>query len=140
VLRYIVQHHVNLICSILNIVVPTVNNEQYEESEIGTELYLIDTLKAHLCLQTLIRSQERVSQIFQNVEQYILCISIALVIHSLCVSVACCCQSLAQQALMGTINSSVQAVQQAQADLRYVDNLPPLGHDLVSLPPTYDTG
>ncbi|XP_056272061.1 talin-2-like isoform X2 [Pseudoliparis swirei] len=40
--------------------------------------------------------------------------------------------SLAQQALMGTINSSVQAVQQAQADLRYVDNLPPLGHDLAS--------
>ncbi|XP_029288852.1 talin-2 isoform X4 [Cottoperca gobio] len=40
--------------------------------------------------------------------------------------------SLAQQALMGTINSSMQAVQQAQADLRYVDNLPPLGHDLAS--------
>uniref|UniRef100_A0A8C2WQL3 Talin 2 n=1 Tax=Cyclopterus lumpus TaxID=8103 RepID=A0A8C2WQL3_CYCLU len=40
--------------------------------------------------------------------------------------------SLAQQALMGTINSSVQAVQQAQTDLRYVDNLPPLGHDLAS--------
>uniref|UniRef100_A0A8C9Z334 Talin 2 n=1 Tax=Sander lucioperca TaxID=283035 RepID=A0A8C9Z334_SANLU len=40
--------------------------------------------------------------------------------------------SLAQQALMGTINSSMQAVQQAQADLGYVDNLPPLGHDLAS--------
>lgn len=33
---------------------------------------------------------------------------------------------------MGTINSSMQAVQQAQADLGHVDNLPPLGHDLVS--------
>lgn len=32
---------------------------------------------------------------------------------------------------MGTINSSMQAVQQAQADLGYVDNPPPLGHDLV---------
>ncbi|XP_077954055.1 talin-2-like isoform X3 [Gasterosteus aculeatus] len=41
-------------------------------------------------------------------------------------------QSLAQQALMGTINSSMQAVQQAQADLGYVDNLPPLGRDLAS--------
>uniref|UniRef100_H2LUI2 Talin 2 n=1 Tax=Oryzias latipes TaxID=8090 RepID=H2LUI2_ORYLA len=40
--------------------------------------------------------------------------------------------SLAQQALMGTINSSMQAVQQAQADLGHVDNLPPLGHDLAS--------
>ncbi|XP_077954056.1 talin-2-like isoform X4 [Gasterosteus aculeatus] len=40
--------------------------------------------------------------------------------------------SLAQQALMGTINSSMQAVQQAQADLGYVDNLPPLGRDLAS--------
>ncbi|KAM9351715.1 talin-2 [Symphorus nematophorus] len=40
--------------------------------------------------------------------------------------------SLAQQALMGTINSSMQAVQQAQADLGYVDNPPPLGHDLAS--------
>lgn len=38
---------------------------------------------------------------------------------------------------MGTINSSMQAVQQAQADLGYVDNLPPLGHDLVSLLSTY---
>lgn len=34
---------------------------------------------------------------------------------------------------MGTINSSMQAVQQAQADLGYADNPPPLGHDLVSL-------
>ncbi|KAI4825674.1 hypothetical protein KUCAC02_021350, partial [Chaenocephalus aceratus] len=40
--------------------------------------------------------------------------------------------SLAQQALMGTINSSMQAVQQAQTDLGYIDNLPPLGHDLAS--------
>uniref|UniRef100_A0A3Q0QVH0 Talin 2 n=1 Tax=Amphilophus citrinellus TaxID=61819 RepID=A0A3Q0QVH0_AMPCI len=40
--------------------------------------------------------------------------------------------SLAQQALIGTINSSMQAVQQAQADLGHVDNLPPLGHDLAS--------
>uniref|UniRef100_A0A671Y6S6 Talin 2 n=1 Tax=Sparus aurata TaxID=8175 RepID=A0A671Y6S6_SPAAU len=40
--------------------------------------------------------------------------------------------SLAQQALMGTINSSMQAVQQAQADLGYVDNPPPLGRDLAS--------
>ncbi|KAF7669193.1 hypothetical protein LDENG_00230790, partial [Lucifuga dentata] len=40
--------------------------------------------------------------------------------------------SLAQQALMGTINSSMQAVQQAQTDLGHVDNLPPLGHDLAS--------
>uniref|UniRef100_A0A7N8XY74 Talin 2 n=1 Tax=Mastacembelus armatus TaxID=205130 RepID=A0A7N8XY74_9TELE len=40
--------------------------------------------------------------------------------------------SLAQQALMGTINSSMQAVQKAQADLGHVDNLPPLGHDLAS--------
>ncbi|XP_068595910.1 talin-2 [Brachionichthys hirsutus] len=40
--------------------------------------------------------------------------------------------SLAQQALMGTINSSMQAVQQAQADLGYVDTPPPLGHDLAS--------
>uniref|UniRef100_A0A3Q3JC77 FERM domain-containing protein n=1 Tax=Monopterus albus TaxID=43700 RepID=A0A3Q3JC77_MONAL len=40
--------------------------------------------------------------------------------------------SLAQQALMGTINSSMQAVQRAQSDLGQVDNLPPLGHDLAS--------
>ncbi|XP_035011916.1 talin-2 isoform X4 [Hippoglossus stenolepis] len=40
--------------------------------------------------------------------------------------------SLAQQALMGTINSSMQAVQQAQTDLGHVDSLPPLGHDLAS--------
>ncbi|XP_039551194.1 talin-2 isoform X2 [Pimephales promelas] len=40
--------------------------------------------------------------------------------------------SLAQQALMGTINTSMQAVQQAQADLGEVDNLPPLGHDMAS--------
>ncbi|KAG2471082.1 TLN2 protein, partial [Polypterus senegalus] len=40
--------------------------------------------------------------------------------------------SSAQQALMGTINSSMQAVQQAQADLSEVDNLPPLGQDMAS--------
>ncbi|XP_075894320.1 talin-2 isoform X2 [Nelusetta ayraudi] len=40
--------------------------------------------------------------------------------------------SHAQQALMGTINSSMHAVQQAQADLGYADNPPPLGHDLAS--------
>ena len=34
---------------------------------------------------------------------------------------------------MGTINSRMQAVQQAQADMGHVDNLPPLGHDLVRL-------
>lgn len=32
---------------------------------------------------------------------------------------------------MGTINTSMQAVQQAQADLGEVDNLPPLGQDMV---------
>ncbi|XP_010127980.1 PREDICTED: talin-2-like [Chlamydotis macqueenii] len=37
----------------------------------------------------------------------------------------------AQQALMGTINTSMHAVQQqAQADLSEVDNLPPLGQDM----------
>ncbi|CAB1313811.1 unnamed protein product [Coregonus sp. 'balchen'] len=40
--------------------------------------------------------------------------------------------SLAQQALMGTINTSMQAVQQAHADLGEVDNLPPLGQDMAS--------
>ncbi|KAM8860388.1 talin-2 isoform 5-T5 [Synchiropus picturatus] len=40
--------------------------------------------------------------------------------------------SHAQQALMGTINSSMQAVQQAQSELGHIDNLPPLGHDLAS--------
>uniref|UniRef100_A0A672V273 Talin 2 n=1 Tax=Strigops habroptila TaxID=2489341 RepID=A0A672V273_STRHB len=38
----------------------------------------------------------------------------------------------AQQALMGTINTSMHAVQQAQADLNEVDNLPPLGQDMAS--------
>ncbi|XP_034638847.1 talin-2 [Trachemys scripta elegans] len=38
----------------------------------------------------------------------------------------------AQQALMGTINTSMHAVQQAQSDLNEVDNLPPLGHDMAS--------
>lgn len=32
---------------------------------------------------------------------------------------------------MGTINSSMQAVQKAQIDLDEVDNLPPLGQDMV---------
>lgn len=40
-------------------------------------------------------------------------------------------QSSAQQALMGTINTSMQAVQKAQIDLGEVDNLPPLGQDMV---------
>uniref|UniRef100_A0A6Q2ZB11 Talin 2a n=1 Tax=Esox lucius TaxID=8010 RepID=A0A6Q2ZB11_ESOLU len=40
--------------------------------------------------------------------------------------------SSAQQALMGTINTSMQAVQQAQTDLGAVDNLPPLGQDMAS--------
>uniref|UniRef100_A0A8D3D7V4 Talin 2a n=1 Tax=Scophthalmus maximus TaxID=52904 RepID=A0A8D3D7V4_SCOMX len=39
--------------------------------------------------------------------------------------------SSAQQALMGTINTSMQAVQKAQIDLGEVDNLPPLGQDMV---------
>nr|XP_014348098.1 PREDICTED: talin-2 [Latimeria chalumnae] len=38
----------------------------------------------------------------------------------------------AQQALMGTINTSMQAVQQAQADLNEIDSLPPLGQDMAS--------
>ncbi|GCC33394.1 hypothetical protein chiPu_0011863 [Chiloscyllium punctatum] len=38
----------------------------------------------------------------------------------------------AQQALMGTINSSMQAVQQAESDLTEIDNLPPLGQDMAS--------
>uniref|UniRef100_A0A452J527 I/LWEQ domain-containing protein n=1 Tax=Gopherus agassizii TaxID=38772 RepID=A0A452J527_9SAUR len=38
----------------------------------------------------------------------------------------------AQQALMGTINTSMHAVQQAQSDLNEVDNLPPLGQDMAS--------
>ncbi|XP_018619259.1 talin-2 isoform X1 [Scleropages formosus] len=40
--------------------------------------------------------------------------------------------SSAQQALMGTINTSMQAVQQAQVDLGEVDTLPPLGQDMAS--------
>ncbi|KAM3877369.1 talin-2 [Diretmus argenteus] len=40
--------------------------------------------------------------------------------------------SSAQQALMGTINTSMQAVQQAQVDLGEVDSLPPLGQDMAS--------
>uniref|UniRef100_A0A8C5M313 Talin 2 n=1 Tax=Leptobrachium leishanense TaxID=445787 RepID=A0A8C5M313_9ANUR len=40
--------------------------------------------------------------------------------------------SSAQQALMGTINTSMHAVQQAHEDLSQVDNLPPLGHDMAS--------
>ncbi|XP_078077806.1 talin-1 isoform X1 [Mustelus asterias] len=38
----------------------------------------------------------------------------------------------AQQALMGTINSSMQAVQRATENLDDVDALPPLGHDAAS--------
>uniref|UniRef100_A0A8C5SE10 Talin 2 n=1 Tax=Laticauda laticaudata TaxID=8630 RepID=A0A8C5SE10_LATLA len=38
----------------------------------------------------------------------------------------------AQQALMGTINTSMQAVQQTQTDLTQVDDLPPLGNDMAS--------
>lgn len=33
---------------------------------------------------------------------------------------------------MGTINTSMQAVQKAQIDLDEVDNLPPLGQDMVA--------
>ncbi|KAK7891552.1 hypothetical protein WMY93_023515 [Mugilogobius chulae] len=40
--------------------------------------------------------------------------------------------SQAQQALMGTISSSLRTVQQAQGDLGHMDPLPPLGHDLAS--------
>uniref|UniRef100_A0A3P8VSG0 Talin 2a n=1 Tax=Cynoglossus semilaevis TaxID=244447 RepID=A0A3P8VSG0_CYNSE len=40
--------------------------------------------------------------------------------------------SSAQQALMGTINTSMQAVQKAQIDLGEVDSLPPLGQDMAS--------
>ncbi|KAM7158049.1 talin-2 isoform 1-T8 [Molossus nigricans] len=38
----------------------------------------------------------------------------------------------AQQALMGTINTSMHAVQQAQDDLGELDSLPPLGQDMAS--------
>ncbi|XP_006831638.1 PREDICTED: talin-2 [Chrysochloris asiatica] len=38
----------------------------------------------------------------------------------------------AQQALMGTINTSMHAVQQAQDDLSKLDSLPPLGQDMAS--------
>ncbi|XP_014448836.1 talin-2 [Tupaia chinensis] len=38
----------------------------------------------------------------------------------------------AQQALMGTINTSMHAVQQAQEDLSELDSLPPLGQDMAS--------
>jgi len=34
---------------------------------------------------------------------------------------------------MGTINTSMQAVQKAQIDLGEVENLPPLGQDMVHL-------
>nr|XP_005168939.1 talin-2 isoform X2 [Danio rerio] len=40
--------------------------------------------------------------------------------------------SAAQQALVGTINTSMQAVQQAQDDLEEVEELPPLGDDMAS--------
>ncbi|XP_007956406.1 talin-2 [Orycteropus afer afer] len=38
----------------------------------------------------------------------------------------------AQQALMGTINTSMHAVQQAQDDLSKLDSMPPLGQDMAS--------
>uniref|UniRef100_A0A8D1AWX0 Talin 2 n=1 Tax=Sus scrofa TaxID=9823 RepID=A0A8D1AWX0_PIG len=38
----------------------------------------------------------------------------------------------AQQALLGTINTSMHAVQQAQDDLSELDSLPPLGQDMAS--------
>lgn len=41
-------------------------------------------------------------------------------------------QTSAQQALTGTINSSMQAVQAAQASLTDFDTLPPLGTDAVT--------
>lgn len=44
-----------------------------------------------------------------------------------------CLQTSAQQALTGTINSSMQAVQAAQASLDDFDTLPPLGTDAVRL-------
>ncbi|CAM4522659.1 unnamed protein product [Leuciscus chuanchicus] len=40
--------------------------------------------------------------------------------------------SAAQQALVGTISTSMQAVQQAQEDLEEVEELPPLGDDMAS--------
>ncbi|XP_066503310.1 talin-2a [Hoplias malabaricus] len=40
--------------------------------------------------------------------------------------------SAAQQALVGTINTSMQAVQQAQEELEDVEELPPLGDDMAS--------
>lgn len=43
-----------------------------------------------------------------------------------------CPQTSAQQALTGTINSSMQAVQAAQASLDDLEVLPPLGTDAVS--------
>lgn len=42
-----------------------------------------------------------------------------------------CVQTSAQQALTGTINSSMQALQAAQASLEEFDTLPPLGTDAV---------
>lgn len=44
-------------------------------------------------------------------------------------------QTSAQQALMGTINTSMHAVQQAQDDLSELDSLPPLGQDMVNIHP-----
>lgn len=49
------------------------------------------------------------------------------------VTVVLCPQTSAQQALTGTINSSMQAVQAAQASLDDFDTLPPLGTDAVRL-------
>lgn len=48
--------------------------------------------------------------------------------------ISVCPQASAQQALTGTINSSMQAVQAAQASLDDFDTLPPLGTDSVRVP------
>lgn len=50
-----------------------------------------------------------------------------------CHLVSICLQTSAQQALMGTINTSMHAVQQAQDDLSELDSLPPLGQDMVNI-------
>lgn len=106
------------------------NSMKRAVSELENEKFPL--LKAHLSLVVYRHkfARLRVSQFVthrHNISEYL------DVICTPWVSVVCHCQSLAQQALMGTINSSMQAVQQAQSDLGYVDNPPPLGHDLVSL-------
>lgn len=74
-----------------------------------------------------IRHQDWKASLYTERKAFVNCFCV-IVVCCCC----CCCQSHAQQVLMGTINSSMQAVQQAQADLGYADNPPPLGHDLVS--------